>query len=243
MLVRTIKAMYYACISFIDFNLGRILEALGQDIGNTLILYTADHGEMLGDYGSFGKRAMLNPAARIPLLIREPGRMNPGRVIDRPVSLLDVFPTFAAAGGVDMAKPSLEGADLLELAAGSGKREHVYSQVGEGNVGLYMIASRDLKYIYSAADQVEWLFDLRIDPQETKNWAGNSRYDWQLREMRERLIGRFERDGYDMAAQDGAWREYEPPAFPDPNGDDGLLFQDASHLPELVSALGPFYDP
>ena len=242
MLVRTIKAMYYACISFIDFNLGRILEALGQDIENTLILYTADHGEMLGDYGSFGKRAMLNPAARIPLLIREPGRMNPGRVIDRPVSLLDVFPTFAAAGGVDMAKPSPEGADLLELAAGSGEREYVYSQVGEGNTGLYMIASRDLKYIYSAADQVEWLFDLRIDPKETKNWANNSRYEGKLREMRERLIGRFERDGYDMAAQDGAWREYEPPVFPDPDGDDGLLFQDAPHLPELLSALGPYYD-
>ena len=46
------KAMYYACISFIDFNLGRILAALGGDSENTLIVYTSDHGEMLGDYGS-----------------------------------------------------------------------------------------------------------------------------------------------------------------------------------------------
>ncbi len=243
MLVRTIKAMYYACISFIDFNLGRILEALGPDIENTLILYTSDHGEMLGDYGSFGKRTMLNPAARIPLVVREPGGLNRGQVIDQPVSLLDVFPTFAAAAGVDMAMPSPEGASLFELAAGAIKREHVYSQVGEGDIGLYMAASRDLKYIYSAADKQEWLFDLRVDPQETKNWAGNSRYDGRLRQMRERLIGRFERDVYDMAVKDGAWREYEPPVFPDPNGDDGLLFQDAPHLPELLRALGPYYEP
>ena len=74
MLIRTMKAMYYACISFIDFNLGRILEALGDEIENTLILYTSDHGEMLGDYGSFGKRTMLNPAAKIPLIMRAPNR-------------------------------------------------------------------------------------------------------------------------------------------------------------------------
>jgi len=243
MLVRTMKAMYYACISFIDFNLGRILDALGGEIENTLILYTSDHGEMLGDFGSFGKRTMLNPAARIPLIIREPQGANAGRLVDAPVSLLDIFPTFAAAAGLDMDDPSPEGADLLELAADAGERKYVYSQVGEGNVGLYMIASRDLKYVYSAADNKEWLFDLKIDPQETKNWARNSRYDRRLRDMREALIGRFERDGYDMAVRDGEWRKYEPPEFPDPNGDDGLLFQDAPHLPELLSALGPYYEP
>lgn len=243
MLVRTMKAMYYACISFIDFNLGRILAALGDDIENTLILYTSDHGEMLGDYGSFGKRTMLNPAARIPLIIREPEGANAGRIVDAPVSLLDVFPTFTAAAGLAIDERSPEGADLLELAADAGERKYVYSQVGEGNVGLYMIASRELKYVYSAADNREWLFDLRIDPQETKNWASNSRYDGQLRQLREALIGRFERDGYDMAVCDGEWREYEPPVFPDPAGDDGLLFQDAPHLPELLSELGLYYEP
>ena len=243
MLVRTMKAMYYACISFIDFNLGRILEALGDEIENTLILYTSDHGEMLGDYGSFGKRAMLNPAAKIPLIMQAPNTANPGLRVDTPVSLLDVFPTFAAAAGLDIARPSPDGANLLDVEAGDTQREFVNSQVGEGNIGLYMIAGRDLKYIYSAADNKEWLFDLRIDPQETKNWAGNSRYERQLREMRDRLIGRFERDGYVTAAQNGEWRKYEPPAFPEPAGDDGLLFQDAPHLPELLRALGPYYEP
>lgn len=242
MLVRAMKAMYYACISFIDFNLGRLLEALGGEIEDTLILYTADHGEMLGDYGSFGKRSMLNAAARIPLIIRQPRGANAGRRIDLPVSLLDVFPTFARAAGLDGANPSAEGADLLQAAEGKCEREFVFSQVGEGKVGLYMMAGRELKYVYSAADNKEWLFDLRIDAQETRNWAGNPRYEARLRQMRDALIGRFERDGYDMAVQAGKWREYEPPVFPDPASDDGLLFQDAPHLPDLLRALGPYYE-
>lgn len=242
MLVRAMKAMYYACISFIDYNLGRILTALGDDIENTLVLYTSDHGEMLGDYGSFGKRTMLNAAAKVPLIMRAPESANPGARVDAPVSLLDIFPTFTEFAGLNIEKPSPEGASLFTIAAGDPQREHVYSQVGDGNTGLYMIAGRDLKYVYSAADNKEWLFDMRIDPQETKNWAGNSRYEARLREMRGKLIARFERDGYDKAVKDGAWREYEPPAFPDPAGDDGLLFQDSPDLPDLLRALGPYFD-
>lgn len=243
MLFRTIKAMYYACISFIDFNLGRILEALGEDINNTIVLYTADHGELLGDYGSVGKRTMLNAAARVPLVLRAPGIEEPGQPIDQAVSLLDIFPTFASATGAEIPAPSPEGTDLFTIAAGDCQRQYVYSQFSEGPTGLYMIASRDHKYIYSAADRKEWLFDLRIDPQETKNWAGNPRYDSKLQELQQRLIERFVRDGYDLAVDEGAWREYEPPGFPDPAGDDGLLFQDAPQLPDLLRELGPYYEP
>ena len=106
-----------------------------------------------------------------------------------------------------------------------------------------MIAERDMKYIYSAADRREWLFDLRIDPDETMNFAGNPRYQARLDRLRRRIIARFESDGYDLAVKDGAWRDCEPPPFPDPAGDDGLLFQDPPHLPELLAALGPGYAP
>ena len=104
-----------------------------------------------------------------------------------------------------------------------------------------MVASRDLKYVYSAADAREWLFDLEIDPGESKNWAGNPRYDARLAAMRGLLIKRYEEDGYELAVQDGAWRVYEPPAFPDPATDDGLLFQDPPDLQERLRALGPGY--
>ena len=240
MLFRTMKAMYYACISFIDFNVGRILDALGDELRNTLLVYTSDHGEMLGDYGSVGKRTMLNPAVKIPMLLHWPDRLKAGQQIDAPVSLLDLFPTFAAAAAADVPPPSPEGSDLLAIASGDAERECVYSQFSEGQTGLYMIASRDMKYIYSAADRREWLFDLKIDPQETRNWAGNPRYAQRLQNQRRKLIERYKADGCDIAVQDGGWRDYPPPPRPDPTGDDGLLFQDAAHLPQLLKALGPY---
>lgn len=240
MLFRTMKAMYYACISFIDFNVGRILDALGTGIDNTLLVYTADHGEMLGDYGSVGKRTMLNPAVKIPMILHWPGRIAPEQQIDAPVSLLDLFPTFAAAAAADVPPPSPEGMDLLAIAAGDAEREYVYSQFSEGPTGLYMIASRDMKYIYSAADRREWLFDLKIDPQETKSWATNPRYAGRLQDLRHKLVAQYEDDGYDLAVRDGQWRDYAQPPRPDPAGDDGLLFQDTPHLSQLLKTLGPY---
>ena len=241
MLLRTIKAMYYATISFIDYHVGRILNALGDRINNTLIVYTADHGEMLGDYGSFGKRTMLNPSVNIPMIVKWHDSLEQDTRNDTPVTLLDLFPTFASASGSETVPPSSEGQDLRDIAEGNSEREFVYSQFSDGATGLYMIASREYKYIYSVADRKDWLFDLMKDPQETKNWAGNPRYDDILQTLRLTLINRFDNDNYDVAIADSDWRDYDPPNFPKPNSDDGLLFQDASHLEQLLNDLGPYW--
>ena len=240
LLFRTIKAMYYACISFIDYNLGRILDALGDKRDNTLIVYTSDHGEMLGDYGSVGKRSMLNPSVKIPMIVQWRQEFEQNKRVDTPVSLLDLFPTFASVAGADDNHPSNEGLALQKIAQGETDREFVYSQFSEKETGLYMITSCDYKYIYSVADQKEWLFDLQKDPHETKNWAGNPRYIDTANELRSKLIQRFETDGYDLAVQNGQWRTYEPPTFPDPDSDDGLLFQDAPHLNEILNRIKPY---
>lgn len=241
MLFRTIKAMYYATISFIDYNVGRIIEALGDRINNTMIVFTADHGEMLGDYGCVGKRTMLNPAVNIPMIVKWHDKFETGVRNDTPVTLLDLFPTFASVAGVEDAHPSPEGLNLRDIAQGNHDREFVYSQYSEGATGLYMIASRDFKYIYSVADHKSWLFDLRKNPDETKNWSGNPHYHEIENQLQQLLIDRFEADNYDKAVDGGHWREYEPPTFPQPNSDDGLLFQDAAHLEQLLSELGPYF--
>lgn len=241
LLFRTIKTMYYASISFIDYNVGRMLDALGVDTDNTLIVYTSDHGEMLGDYGSVGKRTMLNPAVKIPMLVKWNEKFEQGKQIDTPVSLLDIFPTFANTAGATDMSPSSEGQDLQQIAVGETDREFVYSQFSEKETGLYMIVSRDYKYIYSTADRTEWLFDLKKDPKESKNWAGNPRYIDVTDRLRSKLIERFETDNYDFAVSDGQWREYNPPPFPNPATDDGLLFQDAPHLTDILKDLGAYF--
>lgn len=241
MLFRTIKAMYYATISFIDYNVGRIIEALGDRISNTMIVYTADHGEMLGDYGSVGKRTMLNPAVNIPMIVKWHDEFEAGVQNDTPVTLLDLFPTFVSISGNDNIHPSPEGRNLRDIAKGNNDRDYVYSQFSEDATGLYMIASRDFKYVYSAADRKSWLFDLQKDPGESKNWSGNPRYEAIENKFRHILIERFETDNYDQAVEGGYWREYELPAFPKPDSDDGLLFQDAEHLEQLLGKLGPYF--
>ncbi|NJN84260.1 MAG: sulfatase-like hydrolase/transferase, partial [Caldilineaceae bacterium] len=98
LLLRTMAAMYYGCISFIDYHVGRVLDTLGDDADNTLILFTSDHGDLLGDYGSFGKRCMLDASARVPLLARWPGVLESGQQCAEPATLLDLFPDLSGCG-------------------------------------------------------------------------------------------------------------------------------------------------
>ena len=172
-LVRQIKAYYYATISFVDFQIGRILETLDNAgrLDNTLIVFSSDHGEYLGDFNCFGKRAMHDPSSRIPLLVRYPERFAAGQRVDQPVSLVDVLPTVGAAAGVDTAALILDGLDLAGVAGGSTDRPYVFSQLCEGKKGIYMITSGDWKYVYSAGDDLELLYDLKNDPQESVNLA------------------------------------------------------------------------
>jgi choline-sulfatase len=235
--LRTMKAAYYACISFIDFHVGRILDGL-NDVDNTLILFTSDHGELLGDYGSFGKRCMLNPAVRVPMLVRFPSRFQAGAVCETPVSLLDVLPTFLSAAGAKQPTVHREGVDLSQLATGESDRT-VYSQFQAGGYGVYMAASRDRKYFYSAPDNREWLFDLRVDPKETTNLAMNPLRVGQCQTMRAQLIRRFRADGYEQPLDDDKWKRFPTRTIPD-DPDAGLLFQDAANLQSRLDALGEY---
>ena len=102
-LVRLTKCAYYAAISFVDYQVGRILGALREagELDNTLVIFTRAHGELLGDFGSWGKRTMLDAAARIPLLVRYPERFAMGERCGEPASLVDVLPTCLGAAGTE----------------------------------------------------------------------------------------------------------------------------------------------
>ena len=122
-LVRAIKAYYYACISFVDYQVGRLLDTL-QATGqteNTMIIFTADHGEHLGDYKSFGKRSMHDSCARIPMLISQPGKFDGGRVFDSAVSLVDIAPTILGAAGTKITTHEYDGVDLFDFIGGNVK--------------------------------------------------------------------------------------------------------------------------
>lgn len=236
-LVRNIKAYYYATISFVDCQIGRILDELERTgrLEDTLIVFASDHGEYLGDYRCFGKRGMHDASARIPLLVRGPGFL-PGRRCDIPVSLVDLFPTFLRAAGGNAAGRDLDGEDLAALAAGRSGRKVVFSQFGEGENSLYMAVSREYKYIYSAPDRQEWLFDRINDPGETRNRVALSFLAAVRDELRRTLLEFLRSNGVTCAyvEKDGvpAWREtprFDDSGLKDP--DAGLLFQDHELVP------------
>lgn len=239
MLLRTMRAAYYACISFVDYNIGRVLDALGDDIDNTLILFTSDHGEILGDYGSFGKRCMLDPAARIPMLARFPKVFQSGSVCDTPTSLIDVWPTLMDIAGISGNKVSDEGMSLREIANGSGRDRTIFSQFQQRQAGLYMALNRQWKYIYSAADRKEWFLNRSDDQREVASFATVPEYSSELEIMRRNLLTRFEKDGYTVAVENGEWKQYPSLEFPE-EPDAGLLYQDGSRLQEEINQLGEY---
>ncbi len=240
-LIRTQRAAYYASISFIDFHVGRILAELGAAAENTLIVFASDHGELLGDHGCFGKRCMREAAVRVPLIVRQPRVFAAGARCDRPVSLLDLFPTLAAAAGSTERRPTESADDLADVVREPTRRTHVLSQFSHQSLGLYMAAETGWKYIYSAADRREWLFDLAHDPQEQRDLAGDPASAGHRRRLRGHLFAQFERDGYRVALHDGRWRDFGPINLPeDPRS--GLLFQDPPGLGAGLGQLAPGYN-
>jgi hypothetical protein len=232
-LVRLIRAQYCACISFVDHNVGRILAALREagELDNTLVLFTSDHGELLGDYGSYGKRSILDPAARIPLLARYPGRFAANERCDAPVSLVDVLPTCLRAAELPVPEDRV-GLDLAQVARGRPRRKGVLVQFNQAGSGLYGYVTREHKYSYSAPDGREWLFERAPGRREERSLAGNGAYEGTLRELRGALIGSFREDGYTAPLEGDGWKPFPQRDVPtDP--DAWQLFQEGGPVDAL----------
>ena len=225
-LIRLMKAYYWASISFIDYQVGRIfqtLEKTGQ-LDNTLIIFAADHGDFLGDYNCFGKRSFMDSCARVPMICRLPGTFEAGAVCDTPVNLVDIMPTALATAGVSA--KSLDGENLSKVADGTSARGVVFGHYQGAHAGIYMAVSKDWKYIWSAADNKEMLFDRIKDPDETRNRAYNVACGVAVRKMRKLLQEHIRTmPGHENVVDKNGWIVKEPITLPD-DPDAGLIVQD-----------------
>ncbi len=197
---------YYGSVSFIDEQIGRILDALERRgmLDNTLIVYFGDHGDMLGDHNMWRKTYAYESSARIPMLLRwpRPWGMHEKRNTERtePVELRDILPTFLDAAGAPIPE-GLDGRSMLELVRGNSTnpwREYLdlehyvcYSQTNDWNA---MVSDR-FKYVFHACDGSEQLFDLHNDPHELEDLSGDSRYSTLLHDWRAALAGHFAERG------------------------------------------------
>lgn len=191
--VRTARQAYYGMISYIDDKVGQLLRAL-EATGlkeDTIVVFTSDHGEMLGERGLWYKMSFFEWSARVPLLFHAPGRFAPRRV-NPPVSLVDLLPTLvqiAANNRPFTYAGRLDGQSLVPWLLGrTGPENTVYGEMlAEGAIApLLMVRRGRYKYIYSRPDP-EQLYDLEADPNELNNLAGQPEYQEVRRAFHARL--------------------------------------------------------
>lgn len=177
--IRDARRAYFGACSYIDDNIGKLLKTL-EECGladDTLIVFSGDHGDMLGERGLWYKMHWFEMAARVPLLVHAPKRFAAHRV-SQSVSTLDLLPTLVElAGGQVDAGLELEGHSLLPHLKGEGGHDEVLGEyMAEGTVSpLMMIRRGPWKFVYSEQDPL-LLFNLDSDPQELHNLAESSEH-------------------------------------------------------------------
>lgn len=169
--LRRARELYFASISFVDYNIGKIIRQLKEmgEYDNTLIIFTSDHGEMLGDHGTFQKFLPYDGSARIPFMIRYPERVRAGRMDMRFVDLNDILPTILDAAGVDYPNPEILPGESVLKEHGVKDRRVQYVEYGHGSRRWVSLRNEDYKYNYYYGGGREELFDMRNDGDETNN--------------------------------------------------------------------------
>ena len=188
---------YYGLVNEIDHHVGRILEKL-KELGlekNTLVIFTSDHGEMLGAHNLREKNIFYEESVRIPLLMRLPGVIPGGTVVKEPVSHLDIFDTIMDY--MKVSGTSSQGRNLKPLIGGKNRSvfNYVVSEWDVDNVPNFMVRTNDWKFLFCRTEdqnRLDALYDLKNDPHEMNNLIGDNpdraKSLPQAEEMKERLI-------------------------------------------------------
>ncbi len=210
---RVIKAYYYGSISFQDAQIGRVTTALREMAiaDNTIIIFTADHGDMMGDFGTWFKAIFQEGSARVPFIVKAPGTPRGERRMQL-AGLQDVLPTLAALTECPLPKVS-DGADLTgplnhpaaAIREGTGYiRDVFYSNYGGEPWVSAMVTDGRWKYCYAQQGGTEELYDLASDPCELVNMASRAGNEKLVAEWRRRLIAEARRLGHtEILAPDG----------------------------------------
>ena len=184
--VRKEIAAYYAMISHLDHQVGRILDALDNTgkTANTIVVFASDHGLALGSHGLLGKQNLYDHSIRAPLVFRGPGVLQGGRS-DALCYLYDVFPTLCSLAGLTVPE-TVEGKNLARLMhdGDASLRDEVFGAYGDVQ---RMIRTERWKLIYYPKIERTQLFDLQNDPHETRDLASQPRHTRTVAGLRNRL--------------------------------------------------------
>ncbi|MCC6491079.1 MAG: arylsulfatase [Candidatus Hydrogenedentes bacterium] len=195
--VRQSRQGYYGSISFVDEKIGEILAALEKRgmLDNTLILFTSDHGDMLGDHHLWRKSYAYEGSANIPMIVRWPKDTLSearGRVLDHPVEIRDILPTFMEAAGAPGAE-TLDGKSMLPIIVDEKapwrefidlEHDRCYDPLNHWTA----VTDGHSKFIFHCETGEEQFFDLDADPGETVNRAADPAYAQRVQQWRQHMI-------------------------------------------------------
>ncbi len=190
-LARSAMQGYYAAISFLDAQVGKVLDAL-DSLGlrdNTIIVFTSDNGYHMGEHGYYQKNTLFENSDRIPLIVSYPRMPQKGQVSASMVEMIDLYPTLSQLAGLRM-PGYLAGRSFAEILKDPRKkgRNSALSQISGG----YTLRTRDYRYTRwgkGGSGMVE-LYDRRSDPAEMKNLSGDARFADLIRQLDQQLSER-----------------------------------------------------
>ena len=196
---------YYGNITFIDHQIGRFLYEFKkrdpQAYAETLIIFTSDHGDMMGDHHHWRKTYAYEGSARVPFIMRYPQSWDLpcNTLIEAPVELRDIMPTLLDAAGVEIPE-SVDGASLLKLARGErdGWRDFVqgeHTSCYTFEHGMQYVTDGLEKYIWFHHTGCEQFFDLQEDPGECRDLSADPAHVARVAVWRKRLAELNERRG------------------------------------------------
>ncbi|MCX7046145.1 MAG: sulfatase [Candidatus Sumerlaeota bacterium] len=177
---RECKLAYYAAISFVDAQIGRVLDAVDR-LGlrdNTIIVFWSDHGYHLGEHGLWFKQSCFEESARVPMIISAPGFKSASQASPRPVEMVDLYPTLADLAGLTPPQ-GLQGFSLRPLLENpQANWDHpAYTQVQRGAVPGHSVRTERWRYTeWDFASKGAELYDHDNDPQELHNLAADPKH-------------------------------------------------------------------
>ena len=189
------RRAYFGACSYVDSKVGQLLDTL-QACGlteDTIVVFSGDHGDMLGERSLWYKMHWFEMAARVPLIVHAPGRFA-AHSVAHSVSTIDLLPTLVAlAGGTVQADLPLDGRSLVPHLQGSGGHDEVIGEyMAEGSkTPLFMVRRGPWKFIYSQ-DDVCMLYHLPSDPDELRNLAGTPAHADTLQSFMQEVAARWD---------------------------------------------------
>lgn len=211
--IRRSRRAYFANISYLDDKVGEVMEALEATRQEAIILFVADHGDMLGERGLWFKMSFYEGSARVPLMICAPN-MTPG-LNETPVSNIDVCPTLCDLAGVSMEEvmPWTEGMSLVPMGQGEERTAPVAMEYAAEASYAPMVCLRYGKWKYTRCNlDPDQLFDLEADPHELRNLAEVAEHQGTLQTLRAKSEKRWDLDRFDAEvrrSQARRWVVYE----------------------------------